>query len=287
MREADGAAGGHQGAQRSLCPLLSRPSSHSAAADRRPPSAGRTLAQVIEKKKYCFTDQSLGREIEVLARVSHPNCIEMIECYITSKRVYIVTEIFTGGELLHQVLTKGSLGEQVSAYILQQILEGISYLHDNGIVHRDLKLENIMLMDAADFPRVRIADFGLSKSFSGGDVLQTLCGSPQYVAPEILHVGAGNIQQYSPAVDIWSAGVICYMLLSGLSPFSEEQEPVLFQKIKAGDYNFKAEIWQHCSQEAKVFVTKLMNVDPSLRYSAKQALQDPWLVGTLRSLQVQ
>ena len=92
------------------------------------------------------------------------------------------------------MLTKGSLGEQVSAYILQQTLEGISYLHDNGIVHRDLKLENIMLMDAADFPRVRIADFGLSKSFSGGDVLQTLCGSPQYVAPEILHVGPGNIQ---------------------------------------------------------------------------------------------
>ncbi|KAK9820338.1 hypothetical protein WJX72_009178 [[Myrmecia] bisecta] len=232
--------------------------------------------KVVDKSRYAQGDNSLHREIQVLCKVDHPNCIQLYAVYITPRKVYIVTELVVGGELLDRVTEKGNYSEKDAADIIRQILSGVAYLHANGIVHRDLKLENMLMTDKSDSAPVKIADFGLSKFFAPGSVLSTMCGSPQYVAPEILGMSDGQ-QAYSPAVDMWSVGVILFILLSGYSPFDDENDAVLFEKIKSGEYDADDPIWDNVSDSAKDLVARLLVVDASQRLSAAQALAHPWM----------
>mmetsp|Transcript_883 Transcript_883/g.2364 ORF Transcript_883/g.2364 Transcript_883/m.2364 type:complete len:228 (-) Transcript_883:364-1047(-) len=140
----------------------------------------------------------------------------------------------------------------------------------------DLKLENMVMLNDSDDSPVKIADFGLSKFFSPETVLSTMCGSPQYVAPEVLGVGDG-LKAYSPAVDMWSVGVILFILLSGYSPFDDDNDAVLFEKIKKGNYDADDPIWEEISDEAKDCVAQLLTVNSEERLTAEQALQHPWL----------
>lgn len=234
--------------------------------------------KVVDKSRYAAGDNSLEREIQVLLKVDHPNCIKLHDVYITPRKVYIVTELVTGGELLDRVTEKGNYTERDASNIIRQILEGVSYLHSQGIVHRDLKLENMVMLNERDDSPVKIADFGLSKFFSPETVLSTMCGSPQYVAPEVLGVGDG-LKEYSPAVDMWSVGVILFILLSGYSPFDDDNDAVLFEKIKSGNYDADDPIWDNISPEAKDIVAKLLTVDSGKRLTAEQALQHPWVQG--------
>eukprot|EP00899_Mesostigma_viride_P020986 jgi/Mesvir1/2888/Mv13962-RA.1 len=236
--------------------------------------------KVVDKSRYAPGDMSLEREIEVLTQVRHPNCIQLKEVFITPKKVFLVTELVTGGELLDRLADKGNYTEEDSSILIHQILDGVAYLHELGIVHRDLKLENLLLEDSSDDSRVKIADFGLSKFFSNDDVLQTLCGSPQYVAPEVLDAGVTQMT-YTPAVDMWSIGVILYILLSGYSPFDDESDPVLFQKIRRGEYSMGDPVWDKISDEAKEVVAALLTVDPDLRLTAKEALSLSWVQGVV------
>ncbi|KAF5829297.1 kinase-like domain-containing protein [Dunaliella salina] len=232
--------------------------------------------KVVDKSRYSAGDNSLEREIQVLLQVDHPNCIKLENVYITPRKVYLVTELVTGGELLDRVTEKGNYSEEDSRRLIKQILNGVAYLHSHGIVHRDLKLENMILQNERDDSPVKIADFGLSKFFSPETVLSTMCGSPQYVAPEVLGVGDG-IKEYSPAVDMWSIGVILFILLSGYSPFDDDNDAVLFEKIKKGNYDADDPIWEHISIGAKDAVARLLTVDTRKRLSAAQALAHPWI----------
>uniref|UniRef100_A0A383VKX5 Protein kinase domain-containing protein n=1 Tax=Tetradesmus obliquus TaxID=3088 RepID=A0A383VKX5_TETOB len=234
--------------------------------------------KVVDKSRYAAGDNSLEREIQVLCKVDHPNCIKLYAVYITGRKVYIVTELVTGGELLDRVTEKGNYTEMDAAHIIRQILQGVQYLHSHGIVHRDLKLENMVMLNQLDDSPVKIADFGLSKFFSNDNVLSTMCGSPQYVAPEVLGVGDG-LKEYSPAVDMWSVGVILFILLSGYSPFDDDNDAVLFEKIKSGNYDADDPIWENISAEAKDVVAKLLTVDAEARLTADEALAHPWVQG--------
>mmetsp|Transcript_9299 Transcript_9299/g.19867 ORF Transcript_9299/g.19867 Transcript_9299/m.19867 type:complete len:358 (+) Transcript_9299:60-1133(+) len=234
--------------------------------------------KVVDKSRYAAGDNSLEREIQVLLKVDHPNCIKLYDVYITPRKVYIVTELVTGGELLDRVTEKGNYTERDAANLIRQILDGVAYLHSQGIVHRDLKLENMVMLNERDDSPVKIADFGLSKFFSPETVLSTMCGSPQYVAPEVLGVGDG-LKEYSPAVDMWSVGVILFILLSGYSPFDDDNDAVLFEKIKKGNYDADDPIWENISADAKDIVAKLLTVDSGKRLTAEQALQHPWVQG--------
>eukprot|EP01025_Chloroclados_australasicus_P029221 TRINITY_DN2912_c0_g1_i1.p1 TRINITY_DN2912_c0_g1~~TRINITY_DN2912_c0_g1_i1.p1 ORF type:complete len:342 (-),score=50.35 TRINITY_DN2912_c0_g1_i1:396-1421(-) len=236
--------------------------------------------KVVDKSRYAEGDISLQREIQVLMKVNHPNCIKLHGVYITNRKVYIVTELVLGGELLDRVTEKGNFSELHSAVLISQILEGVKYLHSHGIVHRDLKLENLIMVTESDDSPVKIADFGLSKFFSPDTVLSTVCGSPQYVAPEVLGVAEGA-KHYSPAVDMWSVGVILFILLAGYSPFDDENDAVLFQKIKAGDYDADDPVWDKVSDTAKDLVSKLLDIDADKRLTAEQALAHPWVVSML------
>lgn len=241
---------------------------------------GDTVAiKVVERCRYQYGDKSLKRETDILKKVNHPNCIRLYNIVETDKRVYIVTELVSGGELLDRVISQGNYSEQDAAGIIRQLVDGVAYLHNKGIVHRDLKLENILLQNDSNDAPIKIADFGLSKCFAPNDVLSTMCGSPQYVAPEILLMSDGISDQYSPACDMWSVGVILFILLSGYSPFDDEVDAVLFSKIKSGKYDADDPVWDSVSAEAKDLIAGLLVVASSQRLTAQQALSHPWLQG--------
>ena len=169
--------------------------------------------------------QAVLREIEVLEMVQHPNCIRMESYCLHKHTVYIVVPLATGKVLLDFLQEKKRLTELETAVIAHSLLQGVSYLHSKNVVHRDLKLENLMFSVPGDIHSLKILDYGFSKHLEAGtDTLSTICGSPMYVAPEILKLSL--ISEHTPAsytevVDAWSTGVIIYMLLAGYAPFGK------------------------------------------------------------------
>lgn len=179
-------------------------------------SAGKSYAlKIILKKTLQGKGAMLDTEISVLSKVRHPNCVSLLELFETEDAVYLVTDLAEGGELFEQLLQKGSYTEGDAARLVYEILLGVEYLHNMDIVHRDLKPENLLFADKGENAKLMITDFGLSKVLtSGNDVLMTACGTPGYVAPEVLEqIGHGK------PVDMWSVGVIAYTLLCGYTPF--------------------------------------------------------------------
>jgi len=235
----------------------------------------------IEKK---FVDKQdlmlLAREIDIMKRVDHPNVLKLKEVFETDDTIALVMELVTGGELFYKIVEKGSYSEKDAANIVAQMINGVDYLHDKGIAHRDLKPENLLCsgeINPSYKPfRVVIADFGLSKNFDGGEALETSCGTPDYVAPEVI-TAEGS---YDKSVDMWSCGVITYVLLCGFSPFLSSTQTGLFEKIIKCEYDFPDPEWTNISDEAKDFIRHLLVKDPKERWTAKQCKQHPWLSGT-------
>merc|ERR1711879_310061 len=155
------------------------------------------------------------------------------------------------------------------------IVSAVKYLHERGIAHRDLKPTNLLLKNSEDLTNVKIADFGLSKIMGDNTMMQTACGTPIYVAPEVL-----SGEAYEKEVDMWSIGVITYILLCGFPPFFDDGSNMgeLFEQIMAGEYDYPEEYWDEVSDEAKDLIDNLLLVDPEERFTAQQALQHPWLV---------
>jgi len=218
----------------------------------------------------------LKAEVDILTKCDHPNVVKMHACYETEKILYLVLELLTGGELFDNIIAKGHYSEADARSLSVTLLDAIKYLHEKGVAHRDLKPENILLKDASTAAAVKITDFGLSKIFAddaAGEVtMKTACGTPGYVAPEVL-----AHDTYSSQVDLWSIGVIVYILLCGFPPFYGDNDAQMFKKIKAGSYKFLAPYWDPISADAKDFVAKLLVVDPRKRLTAAEALNHRWL----------
>jgi calcium/calmodulin-dependent protein kinase I len=187
--------------------------------------------------------------------------------------------LITGGELFDRIVEKGSYSERDASDLIRQVIEAVSYLHALGIVHRDLKPENLLYMCPDDDARIMLSDFGLSKMlYNDTAMLQTACGTPGYVAPEIL------LQQpYGKAVDVWSIGVIAYILLCGYPPFYDENDANLFEQIKKAEYEFDAPYWDEISDSAKDFISHLMEKSPIKRYTCEECLDHPWISGGMAS----
>jgi len=214
----------------------------------------------------------LEREIDIMKKLQHPNIIQLMEVIDTSDTLYLVLEFASGGELFDAIVNKGSYSEADAAKIIRQILEAIQYVHKNGIAHRDLKPENLLLLQSENGDEIiKIADFGLSKDF-GEEQLQTSCGTPDYVAPEVL-MG----EPYDMAVDIWSIGVISYVLLCGFPPFYGETQKELFENIMSGTYDFPDPEWTDVSDQAKSFIKSILVTDPEKRTTAEQCLNGEWI----------
>jgi len=181
-------------------------------------------------------------------------------------------ELVTGGELFDKIVEKGCYTEKEASILVRKIVSAIDYLHDLDICHRDLKPENLLLASEDQTTEVKIADFGLSKIVNQKVMMQTACGTPGYVAPEVL-----SATGYDREVDMWSIGVITYILLCGFPPFFGETVPELFEQIMSARFDYPQEYWCDVSQEAKDFINCLLVVDPKKRLTTKQDLEHVWL----------
>lgn len=214
-------------------------------------------------------------EVDVMVRLkSHPNIVNFIGFYQDVKYYYLVQELCLGGELFSRIVERTFYSELEARGISRTLIATIGYCHMKGIVHRDLKPENILLSTRDDDYSLKVADFGFARqvAYSNNNLLKTSCGSPGYVAPEILLK-----KPYGPSVDMWSLGVIIYILLCGYPPFHSDNQSVLFSLIKKGEFVFDSPYWDHVSASAKDLISHLLVVNPEERYTAKQALEHPWL----------
>ncbi|RMZ54148.1 hypothetical protein APUTEX25_005304 [Auxenochlorella protothecoides] len=225
------------------------------------------------------TREDIFKEINILISLDHPNIIYLREYFEEGNKAYLVMEYLGGGELLDAVLDIGHYSENEARIIFRQIVAGVGYLHSKGIAHRDLKLENLLMAKRGDIMGVKIADFGLAKG-QAATSLSTICGTPQYVAPEVIAKGAkSGFHSYKLSCDVWSCGVILFVLLGGYPPFYDESEPRLFDKIRRGAYSFNDPVWEQISDSAKELIKRCLTLDPALRPTCEDILNDPWVMG--------
>ncbi|XP_067437806.1 calcium/calmodulin-dependent protein kinase type 1D isoform X2 [Thunnus thynnus] len=228
----------------------------------------------IPKKALKGKESSIENEIAVLRKIKHENIVALEDIYESPDHLYLIMQLVSGGELFDRIVEKGFYTEKDASTLIRQVLDAVNYLHRMGIVHRDLKPENLLYFNPQDESKIMISDFGLSKMEGSGDVMSTACGTPGYVAPEVLAQ-----KPYSKAVDCWSIGVIAYILLCGYPPFYDENDSKLFEQILKADYEFDAPYWDDISDSAKDFISSLMEKDPSKRFTCEQALRHPWIAG--------
>lgn len=222
-------------------------------------------------------EDALKVEIEVMRTLKHPNLVQFIDYFEDAEYCFLIMELMTGGELFTRIVEKEKYSELEAQRVVKTLTEAIGYCHTQFVVHRDLKPENILLSDPTEEALIKIADFGFAKVDKGNArALQTACGTPGYVAPEIL-----KGEKYGKEVDIWSLGVIFYILLCGYPPFHHSNQNKLFDIIKAGQYEFDEADWKDISEEAKDLIRHMLVVDPSRRYTCAQILAHPWVTGVV------
>ncbi|KAF3994778.1 hypothetical protein FT663_01134 [Candidozyma haemuli var. vulneris] len=228
----------------------------------------------------------VNRELEILRKLDHKNIVKLKSFYEDIENYYLVMEFVPGGDLMDFVAANGAIGEDATQVITKQILDGIAYVHRLGISHRDLKPDNILIMQ--DDPiLVKITDFGLAKISDNATFMKTFCGTLAYVAPEVI-TGKYDSQQasqdsphinYSNLVDIWSLGCLVYVLLTSHLPFNGKTQSQMFQKIKSGEYHESPLNSYEISDEGRDFLKCCLQVDPKKRIVADEALHHPWLEG--------
>jgi len=231
-------------------------------------------AKIIDKSKV-EDMKDLERETEIMSSIDHPYILKLYHIFDSAKTMVLIIELAEGGELFDRIVERGSYTENDAAVVMKQLCEALKHLHDQQIVHRDLKPENILLATKATDSNIKLADFGLARVVSNKDMMKTACGTPGYVAPEILQ----NKGYDSGAVDMWSAGVILYILLCGFPPFYEEELPALFEQIQKGRYDFPSPWWDAVSKEAIELIRLMLTVEPKKRIDAGQAIAHPWVQG--------
>ncbi|KAI0778865.1 snf 1 [Trametes elegans] len=222
--------------------------------------------QAIAKHR---TKTRVQREVEYMRALRHPHIIKLYEVIHTATDIIIVLE-YAGGELFNYIVANGRMSEPQARRFFQQLISGIEYSHHLKIVHRDLKPENVLLDDDLN---VKIADFGLSNEIKDGDFLKTSCGSPNYAAPEVIRGGLYT----GPEIDVWSCGVILYVMLCGRLPFEDDDVQTLFTKISQGVYHLPT----YLSADAKGLINGMLAVDPVKRITIPEIMQHPFFTTDL------
>jgi len=241
--------------------------------------------KIIQCKSISDNHSStINKEINILKNLDHPNIIKVYEFYQSEKYVYIINELCTGGELFDKIVDVKFFSENVASNIMRQLLSAVAYCHENGVIHRDLKPENILIENSEEkdkeFFHIKVIDFGTCEILKKKKLTEQI-GTSFYIAPEVIK------NSYNEKCDLWSCGVILYILLCGSPPFYGKNEKEIFKKIIEGNFTFRHKIWNKISTEAKNLVLKLLKVNPDKRLSAKEALEDIWFKKnvTLNSLE--
>lgn len=234
--------------------------------------------KLIDKLKCRGKDDMIYNEVKILKRLNHPNIVKLIEEFDYPKQLYLILELVQDGDLFDAISNVTKFGEIDVATMIHNLSSALTYLHKQGIVHRDIKPENLLISVQEDGSQsVKLADFGLAVQVDD-QPLYNVCGTAFYVSPEML-----NETGYSYKVDVWSTGVICFILLCGYPPFTSENEnnqDELFDAILAGDFQFSPPFWSKISQEAKNLIKSMLTVDPDKRFTAEQVFTHPWTMGT-------
>jgi len=213
------------------------------------------------------------QEIAIMKIMDHPNIIKLYENFEDHRNIYLVLELCTGGELFDRIIDAGHFTESQAATVMQHMFRAMLYMHENKICHRDLKPENFLFVtkDPIEKATIKVIDFGLACKFTKDQVLTTKAGTPYYVAPQVL---AGK---YDQAADLWSLGVIMYVLLCGYPPFYGETDADVLAKVRLGNFSFNAADWKSVSEDAKTLIRMLLKMNPKDRYDAKMALNHEWV----------
>lgn len=229
--------------------------------------------KMIEKKNLNDSEREMLRsEIAIMKLLNHPHVVEMKEVFEDKNYVYVVMELVEGGELFDRIRKKRVFSEYMAYHIIKQLLETVKYLHDVGIIHRDIKPENILLSDTSDLPTIKLADFGLSKLVGPDDLLRVPCGTLAYVAPEVL---MGN--PYGKSVDMWSIGVVCYLMVRGRLPFDSKDKQTLIEKTIEAKLELTGPCWVKLTNYVKEFLAQMLCKDVSQRLTCEQALNHSWV----------
>ncbi|KAJ6793627.1 calcium-dependent protein kinase 13-like [Iris pallida] len=238
-------------------------------------SSGEHLAcKSISKKKLrtAVDVEDVRREVAIMRHLPpNPSVVTLREACEDERAVHLVMELCEGGELFDRIVARGHYTERAASEVVRTIVEVVQICHRHGVIHRDLKPENFLFANKKESSPLKAIDFGLSIFFKPGEKFSEIVGSPYYMAPEVLK------RNYGPEIDIWSAGVILYILLCGVPPFWAETEQGVAQAILRGHIDFKREPWPSVSDNAKDLVRQMLEPDPKLRLTAKQVLEHPWL----------
>ncbi|CAD8156509.1 unnamed protein product [Paramecium octaurelia] len=228
--------------------------------------------KLIRKKLMTEEDcLMLTREVDILKQLDHLNIISIYEFYQDSEYFYIVTELCQGGELFDRIVQEKNFSEKKAAEVMKQVLSAVTYCHEKNIVHRDLKPENILYESNNADSLIKIADFGTSQKFNPDKKMDQRVGTPYYIAPEVLD------RKYNEKCDIWSCGVILYIMLCGAPPFNGDDDYQIMEAVRKGVFKFKEQEWKKISNEAKDLVMKMIEKDTKKRISAKDAMNHPWI----------
>eukprot|EP01017_Pseudomicrothorax_dubius_P024943 TRINITY_DN2657_c0_g1_i5.p1 TRINITY_DN2657_c0_g1~~TRINITY_DN2657_c0_g1_i5.p1 ORF type:complete len:420 (-),score=74.47 TRINITY_DN2657_c0_g1_i5:597-1856(-) len=218
----------------------------------------------------------LINEVNIMRTLNNPSIIRLYEVYETDNHINLVLELLKGGELFEKIIEKGFYTDKDAKVLMYKMLDALNYMHTKGIMHRDIKPENLILSSSENDVDIKIADFGLATYVDLEEQLFKRCGTPGYVAPEVL-----ADQLYQQKVDVYSAGVILYILLTGCSPFYGESYNTILIKNKKGEVSFDFEGFDHKPTPHAISLLKAMlEKDPNKRITAEAALQHEWLGGT-------
>ncbi|GAB2295788.1 Calcium-dependent protein kinase 25, variant 2 [Dionaea muscipula] len=229
----------------------------------------------IAKRKLVTKEdvEDVRREVEIMHHLAgHPNVISIKAAYEDAVAVHFVMELCAGGELFDRIVKRGHYTERKAADLARTIVSVVEACHSLGVMHRDLKPENFLFVNEKEDSPLKTIDFGLSIFFKPGDIFNDVVGSPYYVAPEVLR------KRYGPEADVWSAGVIIYILLSGVPPFWAETEEAIFEEVLHGDLDFSSDPWPNISDGAKDLVRRMLVRDPKKRLTAHEVLCHPWIM---------
>jgi calcium-dependent protein kinase len=233
--------------------------------------------KVINKIKTCMGEEEekdIINEINILKDLDHPNILKVFEYFNTKLKFFIITELCTGGELFDRITEVKFFNEKVAAHIMRQLFSAVRFCHSNNVIHRDLKPENILIDTeeerSKEYFNIKVIDFGTSDILKKNKMLEKQIGTPFYIAPEVLQ------NFYNEKCDIWSCGVIMYILLCGSPPFYGNTDDEIYARVKDGKFSLDSEEWDEISDEAKDLLRNSLKKDLNKRYSCEDALNHSW-----------
>ncbi len=244
-------------------------------------------AKILDKASEEHDVEDLVREFSLMCKLNHPNIIKLYGAYETPRRLYLVMELATGGQLMARLAETDQkfYSEALVQRHTRTILEAIAYMHSQNCSHRDLKPENVLLSSSKEDATIKIVDLGLSRVYESGKAMQTVCGTHMYLAPELVHCDRGNIVGYDKSVDLWGVGLLAFIMLHGFNPFSRSSQLATHEAIVACEWSFPD--GYNVSKAGRDFLESTIRANPAERPTADAALKHPWfgaeVTGALRT----